>query len=99
MRSARSQPSSRAPATLVGGEESGAGVWAESRERQGAAQGRVRFAPGELAEALVPLDEAVLRPAAGVAYVPEPTAGEGDAAVLALQERVRERFDPQGVLV
>ncbi|MGZ8688195.1 MAG: FAD-binding oxidoreductase [Gaiellaceae bacterium] len=83
---------------LVGGEESGAGVWDESRERQGAAQGRVRFAPGELAEALVPLDEAVLRPAAGIAYVPEATADGGDAAVLALQERVRERFDPQGVL-
>lgn len=83
---------------LVGGDESGAGVWAESRERQGAAQGRVRFAPGELDSALATLDEAVVRPAAGIAYVPRATVDDVPAAVLALQERVRERFDPQGVL-
>ena len=33
---------------LVGGAEAGTAVWDESRSRQGAASGRVRFAPGEL---------------------------------------------------
>ena len=44
------------------------------------------------------LPEAVVRPAAGVAFLPTPTQAETPEAVLLLQERVRERFDPQGVL-
>ncbi len=42
--------------------------------------------------------EAVVRPAAGVAFLPAPTPTESPSAVLRLQERVRERFDPAGVL-
>jgi hypothetical protein len=45
------------------------------------------------------LDWAVASVAAGVAYVPDPVADPRDDAVLALIERVRSQFDPQGVLV
>ena len=83
---------------LVGGEEAGAEVWEESRARQGSARGRLRFAPGELRSALAGLDEAVVRPAAGIAYVPHAAEDTADETARRLQERVRERFDPQGVL-
>ncbi len=83
---------------LVGGHEADAAVWAEARRRQGAARGRRRFAPGSLREAIAPLPEAIVRPSAGVAYVPEPRRDETAPALRALQERVRERFDPQRVL-
>ena len=83
---------------LVGGSEGDASVWEESRERQGAARGRVRFAPGALAEAQARLAEAVLRPAAGVAYVPEEVPGEVPADVAALVERIVRELDPRGVL-
>ncbi len=83
---------------LVGGAESDASVWAESRERQAVALGRATFSPGELGAFLTDLPEAVVRPAAGVAFLPTPTQAETPEAVLLLQERVRERFDPQRVL-
>ena len=54
-------------------------VWDESRQRQADAQGRLRFAPGELAATLERLDDAIVRPASGVAYVPEPAAEELDS--------------------
>jgi glycolate oxidase FAD binding subunit len=80
---------------LVGGQE--ADVWDESRARQAAARDRVRFDPGALAETLAGLDEAVVRPAAGIAYVPQPTR-EADDGAAALVERIREALDPGGVL-
>lgn len=83
---------------LVGGEEDAA-VWAAIRARQAAAQGRLSFAPGDLATTLAGLDAAVVRVAAGVAYVPEPVPDPRDQAVRALAERVRAAFDPAGVLV
>ena len=83
---------------LVGGGEADASVWTESRARQASAQGRRRFAPGDLQGVLASLDEAVVRPAAGIAYVPRPNGDDTPQPVLALQERIRERFDPQGVL-
>ena len=83
---------------LVGGDEADASVWAESRARQAAAQGTRRFAPGDLQGVLASLDEAVVRPAAGIAYIPRPNGDDTAQPVLALQERIRERFDPQGVL-
>jgi FAD/FMN-containing dehydrogenase len=48
---------------------------------------------------LAGLDEAVVRVSAGVAYVPEPMADPRDPAEVALAERVRTQFDPNGVLV
>ncbi len=83
---------------LAGGEEAGEEVWSESRERQAAARGLVTFEPGRLGEALAPLDEAVVRATAGVAYVPHETAPAEGEAVRALNERVRAAFDPGGVL-
>src|SRR5204862_2945527 len=53
---------------LVGGRAGGDEVWAESRSRQAAARGCIRFAPGALRETLAMLDEAVVRASAGVAY-------------------------------
>ena len=45
-----------------------------------------------------PLAEAVVRPASGVAYVPEPTADERDASTARLFDAIRAQLDPQGVL-
>jgi glycolate oxidase FAD binding subunit len=82
----------------VGGTEVDASVWDESRERQAASPGRSTFVPGELRAFLANHHTALVRPAAGIAYLPTSTEVETSAAVLSLQERVRERFDPKGVL-
>jgi glycolate oxidase FAD binding subunit len=84
-------------ATLAGGEEADPGVWDEVRERQGAARGRLRFDPGRLEQALLSMGEGIVRPAAGVAYVPNETESDLPAAVRALNERIRARFDPTSV--
>jgi glycolate oxidase FAD binding subunit len=84
---------------LVGGVEAGEDAWQTSRRRQGAAQGRIRFDPGRLRETLADLDEAVVRPAAGVAYTPrgsEPRSA--DRGLAPLVERIRRELDPNGVL-
>jgi glycolate oxidase FAD binding subunit len=82
---------------LVGGTEVDGEIWDEARRRQGEARGRVRFEPGRLAEALEALDEAIVRPAAGVAYVPSPITDEMDDG-RRLAEAIRLQFDPNGVL-
>jgi glycolate oxidase FAD binding subunit len=56
---------------LVGGSEGDSAVWEESRSRQAEACAYARFAPGELERVLAALGEAIVRPAAGVAYVRE----------------------------
>ena len=84
--------------TLVGGLEAEAGVWDESRQRQAAAQGRLRFAPGELAATLEQLDDAIVRPASGVAYVSEQVTQELDTPAARLVDAIRQQLDPQGVL-
>jgi glycolate oxidase FAD binding subunit len=88
---------------LVGGNEAAAEFWDESRERQAAARGRVRFDPGDLAETLAELDEAVVRPAAGVAYAtaePEPSynLSQADDALARLTGRIKNALDPRGIL-
>jgi glycolate oxidase FAD binding subunit len=89
---------------LVGGDEADGTVWKESRSRQGAASGVVRFAPGELGSVLGDLPEAVVRPSAGVAYTahPEPSddssQGSPDEARDRLLEAIRAQLDPRGVL-
>lgn len=83
---------------LVGGAELDASVWQESRERQAASPGRSKFVPGELASFLAQHPAALIRPSVGIAYLPTSTEVETAEAVLLLQERVRERFDPKGVL-
>jgi glycolate dehydrogenase FAD-binding subunit len=82
----------------VGGEESNEAVWQESRDRQAASHGRIRFAPGGLATRLAQHAEAIVRPAAGVAYVPEPEIDEMDASTERLLAAIRLQLDPQGVL-
>ena len=86
---------------LVGGAASDPSVWIESRDRQAAAKGRVRFAPGELAQILERLDEAVVRPSAGVGFVPTaiaPLHELTDDPAARLVERIAAQLDPQGVL-
>ena len=83
---------------LVGGAEADAEVWVESRARQAKARGRTRFAPGDLATTLAGLDEAVVRPAAGVAYVPADVPEPYAPGVVRLLEQVRSELDPRGVL-
>jgi glycolate oxidase FAD binding subunit len=84
---------------LIGAELAGDDVWTEAAKQQGAATGRVSFAPGSLDEVLAAEEQAVVRVAAGVAYVPHVVADPRDPAEIALVERIRARFDPQGVLV
>jgi len=89
---------------LVGGEAAGPEVWGESRARQEAARGRVRFDPGRLADALAGLGEAVVRPAPGVAFTAEENASYNlsqepeNAALDRLQDRLEQTLDPRGVL-
>jgi hypothetical protein len=73
-------------------------VWAESRARQAAAGGRLSFVPGTLRAVLEQVPGAVIRPAAGIAYLPNAVPDDTSDPVLLLQERVRVRFDPQSVL-
>jgi glycolate oxidase FAD binding subunit len=88
---------------LVGGAEAGPDIWDESRSRQAAARGRIRFDPGNLADTLAGLDEAIARPAAGVAYTAAETGPsykllQADDALARLTERIKNALDPQGVL-
>jgi glycolate oxidase FAD binding subunit len=84
---------------LVGGEEADTKVWDESRDRQGAARGRVHFAPRDLAGTIAGLEEAVVRPASGVAYAREVRPAEIDEAAQRLIDVIRGQLDPQRVLV
>ena len=85
---------------LVGGADSDASVWEESRTRQAEARGRIRFPPGALADALASVHDAVVRVTAGVGF----TAGESPSNRLLqgdgqrLLERLRNELDPRGVL-
>ena len=88
----------RRAAALVGGDEADAVVWDEARERQGAARGRLRFDSGRLGETLSGLAEGIIRPAAGVAYVPHETNVDLPEPVRALNERIRAQFDPSSIL-
>ncbi|HEX2303509.1 MAG TPA: FAD-binding oxidoreductase [Gaiella sp.] len=83
---------------LVGGAEASDAVWNEARERQGRSLGRVRFAPSDLANVLSTLDEAVVRPAAGIAYVPQRVGGVPSGAARRVQRALKQRLDPAGVL-
>jgi glycolate oxidase FAD binding subunit len=87
-----------AASRLLGSSPQLADVWEESRTRQGQARGRVRFDPGLLGDLLPRLQEAVVRPAAGVAYVPEPVPEESNPGVERLTEAIRAVLDPHGVL-
>jgi glycolate oxidase FAD binding subunit len=82
---------------LVGGDEADESVWDESRSRQAAARGRVRFAPGELAGMLAQAPRAVVRTSAGVAFVEDEAAEEADPGVERLLEAIRAQLDPGGV--
>jgi glycolate oxidase FAD binding subunit len=84
--------------SLVGGSVTGPETWDESRSRQAEAKGRIRFDPGRLGEVLTRLDEAVVRPAAGIAYTPSEQAPVENEAARALVERIARQLDPSGVL-
>lgn len=84
--------------SLVGGAHADMSVFDESRRRQGAASGRVRFAAGVLAETLESLTDAVIRPSAGIAFTADPTPSIDQSQVRALIERIRRELDPRGVL-
>jgi glycolate oxidase FAD binding subunit len=83
---------------LVGGTVADGAVWQEARERQGAALGRLRFPPRDLENTLSTLDEAVVRPAAGVAYVPHRVSDVPPPAVRRLNAAVKDALDPAGTL-
>ena len=85
--------------SLVGGIAADEAIWAEARARQAAAAGRRRFAPRDLPAVLGSVPEAVVRPAAGVAYVPEPVASSTTLdAERHLVASIKHVLDPAGVL-
>jgi glycolate dehydrogenase FAD-binding subunit len=84
--------------SLVGGSSSGEEIWDETRARQAGATSRVRFPPGDLVEALISLDEAVIRPAAGVAYGLARIQDDTPPDVCRLFDAIRGQLDPAGVL-
>jgi glycolate oxidase FAD binding subunit len=84
---------------LVGGGEDDGAVWEQVASRQASSLGRLLFRPGELVQTLAVVDEAVVRVSAGVAHVRESPPDHRDPAAIALAERVRAQFDPDGVLV
>jgi hypothetical protein len=77
---------------LVGAEPAGKNVWAEAAERQSRALGRLSFTPGALADVLASEEEAVVRVAAGVAYVRHEVPDPRDPAEIALVERLVAAF-------
>jgi glycolate dehydrogenase FAD-binding subunit len=83
---------------LIGGRPGDVGVWDEARRRQGDSLGRLRFVPADLGNLLSTLDEAVVRPAAGIAYVPHRVGGVPSATARRLEAALRTQFDPAGVL-
>jgi glycolate oxidase FAD binding subunit len=88
---------------LIGGEESAASIWDESRDRQSAAPGRVRFAPGELESTLASLGQAIVRPAAGIAYTRERNASyrQVQSEIIShnlVTGRIKRELDPRGTL-
>ena len=87
-------PHARSSAVLRGD----ASVWDEARGRQARALGRLAFAPGDLGNVLSTLREAVVRPAAGIAYVPHRVGGVPPAAARRLHRALKARLDPEGVL-
>ena len=90
----------RAARSLVGGEEADDEVWDESRDRQAAARGVVRFPAGELATRLPELEPGtVVRAGSGIAYCPSASVTQSSSPPLAaLHERLRAAFDPDGIL-
>ncbi|HET7513410.1 MAG TPA: FAD-binding protein [Gaiella sp.] len=83
---------------LVGGAAGDPGVWEHARARQARALGRLAFAPRDLGNVLSTLSEAIVRPAAGIAYVPHRVGGVPSAATRRLQRALKARLDPAGVL-
>jgi glycolate oxidase FAD binding subunit len=87
--------------TLVGGAEVDGSIWDESRQRQGSANGRIRFAPGELAETLAGLSDAIVRAASGVAYIrgsDKLLHADSEGGRELLIDRIARQLDPAGVL-
>jgi len=84
--------------SLLGGRVEDEAIWEESRARQGAASGRLRFVPRDLENVLSTLGEAIVRPSAGIAYVPHRVGGVPSATARRVQRALKERLDPAGVL-
>ena len=85
--------------SLVGGAETDSSAWDDSRSRQATASGVLRFSPGDLASTLAGLTEALVRPAAGIAYSATSVASsDTTAAWRPLVDRIAAELDPRGVL-
>ena len=84
---------------LVGAANASNEVWGHVREDQSRALGALAFSPGDLDELLLAEASALVRPSVGVAYLERTVEPRVAAGVHVLRARVREAFDPGGVLV
>jgi glycolate oxidase FAD binding subunit len=75
---------------LIGAEPAPDEIWGDAAHRQADAKGRLSFAPGSLADVLAAEKEAIVRVAAGVAYVRHEVPDPRDPAEIALVERIEE---------
>ncbi len=82
-----------------GAEICGRDVWDASRERQRQAAGVMAFAPSELGDILRSEAPTLVRPSLGIAYLDRPYETSASAGLRDLHARLRQEFDPEGVLV
>ncbi len=87
-----------AASVLLRGVEADGTVWQEARERQAGALGRLRFEQRDLRNTLSTLQEAVVRPSAGVAYVPQRVSDVLPAGVRRVNAAIKAALDPAGTL-
>ena len=93
---ARRRGAARRGASLVGGVEADATVWHEARERQGARSAGCASRRATSRNTLSTLREAVVRPAAGVAYVPRRVGGVPDAAARRVHRALKSASTRRG---
>jgi glycolate oxidase FAD binding subunit len=83
---------------LLGGKEGSEADWEAARAWQAGTRGRVSFPPRALEQTVATLNDALVRPGPGTAYVTDVVEDDGEAGARALAERVRQVLDPAGML-
>jgi glycolate oxidase FAD binding subunit len=85
-----------AATTLLGAVEADDSIWAESRAWQACLHGRISFPPRGLVRTLEALEEALIRPGVGSAYVERGLGDELEGGARRLADRIALALDPEG---